>query len=409
MEALSVVGTIHPVKKFLSNLVLFFFTLSIAFSICEAAFRFLGYPAAIYDYDPETGLGLLIAGNDFNYVKDCLKSRVTTNAAGFHDREFSRGKSEGTYRIAVIGDSFVQALEVPLEKTFPKRLEAKLNASGAFGGRSEVYAFGRSGNGSALNYLYLKRIAASYRPDLIIHAFYPLNDPRDDSPALTDKYVRETGDAEVRLGKVYPILGEDGRLDAARLEADLDAQNRARAPRPFWVAFARRSSFVTWLKERFKMAVYNLGGFSHGRMEEGSAGAQELPVDQEVFLKRQSPDWDAAWAVEEKLIEAMAGEARAIGADYLLVSLADGLRVEGQYREFESWDDSAVDLDAPEKRLAAIAAKTGVNSLALMPAFSRNASLLPSAKTTFSCDAHWNETAHEWAADAIFKHLSRVP
>lgn len=396
-------------KKFLPNLVLFFFTISIAFSLCEAAFRFLGYPAAIYDYDPETGLGLLIAGNDFNYVKDCLKTRVTTNAAGFHAREFSDTKPEGAYRVAVIGDSFVQALEVPLEKSFPKLLETKLNASGAFGGNVEVYAFGRSGNGSALNYLYLKRIAAAYRPDLVIHAFYPLNDPRDDSPALTDKYVRETGDAEVRLGKVYPLLAENGALDAARLEADLDAQNRARAPRPFWASFSRRSSFITWLKERFKMAVYNLGGFSRGRMEDGAENAPELPVDHEVFLKRPSPDWAAAWAVEAALIEATAAEARAIGAEYLLVSLADGLRVEGQYLDLAYWEASEMDLAAPEKHLSAIAAQAGLDYLALLPAFSRNAALSPGTKTTFSCDAHWNETAHAWAADEIFRHLNSTP
>lgn len=380
-------------------------TLAAALSVCEIAFRALGYPGAIYEHDPETGLGRLVPENDFNYVKDCLHNRVVTNSAGFHDREFAKTKPAGIYRVAVIGDSFVQALEVPLERAFHEVLEERLATGDVPGGKIQVYAFGRSGNGSALNYLYLKRVVSAYRPDLVIHAFYPLNDPRDDSPALTDKYVRQTGDQEVRSGKVYPRLSDDGVLDAAGLEADLDAQNRARPPRSYLARLARGSSFLMWCKERFKAAVYNAKLLTGAGTDRSAAGIVEMPVDHEVLLKEPGPDWEAAWAVEEKLIEAIAGEARSLGAEYLLVSLPDGFRVEGDYRDQAYWEADKADLKAPEKRLSSIATRGNFRYLNLMPVFTRNSAYSGREKITFSCDGHWNETAHEWAADAIAERL----
>jgi hypothetical protein len=288
-------------------------------------------------------------------------------------------------------------------------LETTLNAAGTFGKAAQVYAFGRSGNGSVLNYLYLKRIVAAYRPDLVIHAFFALNDPRDDSPALTDKYVSQTGDEEVRKGKVYPRISDDGMLDKQGLEADLDAQNRTRPPRSFWAGVARSSSFLMWVKERYKTAVYNARILSGVGAKESATGVVEMPVDHEVFLKNPGPDWDAAWHVQAKLIDAIAGEARSIGADYLLVSLPDGFRVEGQYREQPYWDPEKTDLKAPEKRLASIAARGNLRYLNLLPVFTRNSAYSGRDKITFVCDGHWNETAHEWAADAIAERLMTAP
>jgi hypothetical protein len=51
---------------------------------------------------------------------------ISTNSFGFRDREWTSSKAKGTTRIAIIGDSFVEALQVPLEDTIPRQLEARL-------------------------------------------------------------------------------------------------------------------------------------------------------------------------------------------------------------------------------------------------------------------------------------------
>ena len=46
------------------------------------------------------------------------ESYVTINREGFLDREHTKVKPDNTFRIALLGDSFVAAREVPPEKAF---------------------------------------------------------------------------------------------------------------------------------------------------------------------------------------------------------------------------------------------------------------------------------------------------
>ena len=50
------------------------------------------------------------------------------NREGLRDVEHQYAKPPGVFRILVLGDSFVEAMHVPLESTFPRRLEERLNA-----------------------------------------------------------------------------------------------------------------------------------------------------------------------------------------------------------------------------------------------------------------------------------------
>jgi hypothetical protein len=52
---------------------------------------------------------------------------VSVNSLGFRGPEFSIEKERGVFRIAVLGDSFIEAKQVDLDKTFCHRLEGLLN------------------------------------------------------------------------------------------------------------------------------------------------------------------------------------------------------------------------------------------------------------------------------------------
>jgi hypothetical protein len=45
-------------------------------------------------------------------------SYVRINSDGLRDREHPKAKPAGTFRIAVLGDSFTEAMHVPMEQTF---------------------------------------------------------------------------------------------------------------------------------------------------------------------------------------------------------------------------------------------------------------------------------------------------
>jgi hypothetical protein len=96
---------------------------------------------------------------------------VQTNAQGFRDLERSVSKPADVRRIALLGDSFIEAVQVPFEKTAGQLLERALNFSsgqpGLHAGRWEVLNFGISNYGIGQYLLTFEQYAGSYLPDLV--------------------------------------------------------------------------------------------------------------------------------------------------------------------------------------------------------------------------------------------------
>lgn len=95
-----------------------------------------------------------------------------TNSAGFRGRERTREKPPGTFRIAVIGDSFAMGWNVAEADTYAARLEAALSAQGT---PVEVLNFGMAGLDAVASVERFHALAQDYDPDLVIYGF-TLND-----------------------------------------------------------------------------------------------------------------------------------------------------------------------------------------------------------------------------------------
>ena len=94
------------------------------------------------------------------------------NRDGIRDREYARAKPEGTFRIAVLGDSNTFGLGVELEETWPKQLETELRKNGSL---IEVINFGVMGYDTTQEAERIQEKVLAYSPDLIIVG-YSLND-----------------------------------------------------------------------------------------------------------------------------------------------------------------------------------------------------------------------------------------
>ena len=103
---------------------------------------------------------------------------VRLNALGFHDRDYAPERpTPSTYRIMVLGDSYVAAWEVPLEQTFHKRLEARLEKADPLGrGSYQVIAFGQGRSAQEREIEWMRQYAPIYRPDMIVYLFFCGND-----------------------------------------------------------------------------------------------------------------------------------------------------------------------------------------------------------------------------------------
>jgi len=110
------------------------------------------------------------------------------NSHGWRDRERDAVPAQGKYRVAVIGDSFVEAFQVELDSTFAAIAERELNADGA--GSVEVMNFGRSGFTQTEEYLLLDPEVFSFEPDAVVFVFVPANDIADVSPRTASNTTR---------------------------------------------------------------------------------------------------------------------------------------------------------------------------------------------------------------------------
>lgn len=124
------------------------------------------------------------------------------NALGWRDRERTQAKPPGTFRIAVLGDSYVEAFQVEEDSTFVARAERAFQRAHppAFN-HVEVMNFGRSGMSPAEEAIVLERDIMPCSPNAVLLLFTPLNDIDDVNPATAGDgcrpFFRENGDALV--------------------------------------------------------------------------------------------------------------------------------------------------------------------------------------------------------------------
>ena len=91
---------------------------------------------------------------------------VQSNSAGFRGNEIIEQKALGTARIAILGDSFVEAIQVPLGQTSAKMTEQIMNDSDV-GQKWEALNFGISGFGVGQYLLVWDKYVKKYSPDYV--------------------------------------------------------------------------------------------------------------------------------------------------------------------------------------------------------------------------------------------------
>ena len=93
--------------------------------------------------------------------------RVNINADGWNSTKsrYAVEKTPGTLRIAVIGDSYVQAATVNVDENFAEVMERRLKAQGI---DADVYRFGMDGAPLSQYLHMLRREVVRYRPDIVL-------------------------------------------------------------------------------------------------------------------------------------------------------------------------------------------------------------------------------------------------
>jgi hypothetical protein len=181
-----------------------------------------------YAYLPNVGLRLA-PDQDGYFIRDGVRARFHVNNAGFNNpRDYTTQRDGRTLRIAVVGDSFVEAFHVDYADSLFAVLEQRLNRDGL---AAEVYSFGISGFGTSQVYHLVKDYVLAYSPDLVVYLFIR-NDVSDSSACLarqewTQQYdVAPDGDLVAVPFDRYRISPARGLLKHSRLFRYLFYQHR---------------------------------------------------------------------------------------------------------------------------------------------------------------------------------------
>jgi lysophospholipase L1-like esterase len=102
----------------------------------------------------------IIERPEFNYPK-------TSNSLGILDMEHPKDKPAGEFRIVALGDSFTEGMGVPMDSTWPRLLQYKLNALDTSLTYRSING-GVSGSDPLYNFVMFKEQLKDYNPDLVI-------------------------------------------------------------------------------------------------------------------------------------------------------------------------------------------------------------------------------------------------
>jgi len=106
---------------------------------------------------------------------------LAINSKGLRDRDYAYRKPPGVKRILVLGDSYTWGYGVRNDEVYTEVLERRFEQEGR---KWEVINSGVSGYGTDQEYLWFRTEGVKYQPDLVVVAFFVLNDPRNNTSAV---------------------------------------------------------------------------------------------------------------------------------------------------------------------------------------------------------------------------------
>lgn len=306
------------------------------------------------------------------------------NREGLRGPEISQAKAPGTRRVLLLGDSFLEAKQVPESAAVPARLAADLQAAGA--PPIETLNSGTFDWSQIHEYLYLQSAGPALHPDLVVQFFYVGND-------ISDLWPRSRG--ELRdLERPLALVDDDGRLQFPDWRRRVPDESEAMLN-----SLSRHSTLV----RAFETGVVDKLRYPD-RDGQGIEG-QLL----EIYRFRETPQETRAWKTVEALLVATRDEAERQGARYALAIVPGKWQIHR-----EDWqsllaargepDDDRWVLRGPDRRMAQLAEAHQIPVVDLMPSL-RDAADAGSGRLYFPVDIHWTAAGHEIAAREVAQFL----
>lgn len=320
-------------------------------------------------------------------------THVAINEHGLRDRRTSYEKPPGTFRIVLLGDSFVEAVQVKQSDGIAERLEAALNRDAP--DPVEVINAGVAAYGTTQEYLLLDQMGPLLQPDLVLLVFFVGNDVTNNNHRL------ELWDGDLSLAlKPYFDIDRSGSLRLIPAPPP--------APRHDLSDLLRRCCLLFNVIET---GVYNKLDRNYPRETLEAIGGLQTPLTG-LYDTQVAGEWERAWRTTEALLARIRDRSTEMGAPFVVVAAPDwrALDPDAWREELRRGNPNSnrlasgrLQIGAPTDRLGAIVDRLGVPYVNLLPPFQRGSA--DGTRLYYDFDKHWNPAGHRVAADAIDQAL----
>ena len=372
----------------------------IGLTLVEVGLGFLGieYPD-FYDLDPY--LGYALRPGVQGYWLNEGQGFVSINRDGLRDRDHASKKPPNTVRIAVLGDSYAEAMQVNQKEAFWAIMEKELqNCKNLQGRNVEVINFGVAGYGTAQELLMLRHRVWKYSPDIVLLAFCTGNDISDNSSSLKQKpsdpyFIFENGDLTLH-----------DQSSRKRWEEKV-ANNHFTRPLYQWLIQFRVVQVVEHGKEVIRDWWFRKKAVARS---DASGSNLEPGILNPVYHEPTDEVWKEAWKVTEGLLLKMRDEVDHRGARFVIVVLSNGNQVHPDVAARARFAKllGVNDLFYPDRRVEKFCESHDIPVLLLAPLFQDYATQHQVFFHGFEKslgEGHWNQHGHQLAGQTIAKWL----
>ncbi|MBC8352451.1 MAG: SGNH/GDSL hydrolase family protein [Planctomycetes bacterium] len=357
--------------------------------LAETTLRFVGI-ADPSPYQPDRILGSRLKPDYAGWNTKENSVFFRTNRVGFRDREHAEAKPDDTIRIAVLGDSYCEALQVELNETFWAVCEQELNQCEATSGKKiEVLNTGVSGYGTAQELLMLRNELWQYEPDIVLLAFLTGNDVRNNSKELESDSLK-------------PFF---------TLEGDTLVLDDSFTQQPFFTSFWIRLKDRLINSSRLLTLTYRIRHRDEFIAPASVNSGFEAGLDDFIYSEPKTPAQRDAWSITESLIDQMHSDVEARSAKLVIATLTNGIQVhpDPAIRDTFAASLGVADLGYADRRIATLADRLGCRSIILVDQMARYAQkhnvFLHGFEKTRLGTGHWNATGHRLAGEIIAMEL----
>lgn len=381
-------------KKFISNSILFGVSCFLSLVLLESGLRY-------FSSLPSLGKELIFDARfgfwrkpHFNISRPFYSTHSfkqhTTNLWGMMDQERSLQPKPSQIRVAILGDSYMEAAAVPDGFRFHEQIEKRLR------NRFEVLNFGMNNTGTIQQLAIYRYKVQAFKPNIVICAFLPLNDVANNDLVLDKSLGNKALD--------YWI------------QAELDADSNIVLKKPIHPVAPTVSYWQAWAQNWMPATYFHLSLLKNkftGLYSTQANLGETQPSYFEVYHAPNLIIWKRAWKKTEGAILALKKEVEANGSQFILLLLSDPLASYPNpkttlWNEFKWKAPTDFDVTYPTQRLTQFAQSHQIPCINLDPVFRQYQQIhqLKFPYFSFPTDGHWDTLGYQVAADTVASFLN---